>query len=120
MKCRTCGKEAGIDKLGRQRKYCCLECRYKYQNEKARLKVPRLYPNCIWCGKELEKNQRKYCSQKCKEEKLNKDKLVLKTKKCKYCGTLCEDGYCGALHKLWDNCYVAYENNKLKLIGREQ
>lgn len=93
--CLQCGKELKRN----QKKFCSSSCSAKYNNgkltdeckkkiseslkkyhsEKENIKTEKRF--CIICGNTLKKNQRKYCSKKCREKNYNKTFR----KQCLYC-----------------------------------
>jgi DNA-directed RNA polymerase subunit RPC12/RpoP len=102
-KCLRCGKEFGVTRKTKAKKYCCYYCGMRIANEKFRLKkrdAARLKPvteyskNCDICGllfKTIYETQ-KVCSIACRKKKDNRrtsnGKIASGIKKipCEYCG----------------------------------
>ena len=68
--CKNCGKIIPYEK--RNCDFCCSSCSTTYNN-KCRVQKPKSY--CINCGKELSHRESKYCSTKCQQEYIFKEKI---------------------------------------------
>lgn len=81
MECLWCGKELKILFRATIRKFCCDSCKNKYyaQIRSGRKKVT----HCLFCGKELEEGQKRYCCEECryqtqlKRQKIKRDECKL-------------------------------------------
>ena len=53
MNCKNCGKEVGINRFGRQRKFCSNKCTSQYQWKARKVKKEEELPKnnkCKYCG----------------------------------------------------------------------
>ena len=74
--CKQCGKkieirDGEIPSVTKQRHYCSKECRNKHQSEIMKgnkIRKGQKEIHCLNCGKELNRKQNKYCSNKCQTE----------------------------------------------------
>ena len=93
IKCLTCGKEFNIRKseLKKGRKYCSLECAYKSED---RVKKNSISLICPICRKDfqvskcfVEKYQKKFCSQECRNAFYNSTRISVS---CAFCSKIIE------------------------------
>ena len=73
--CKCCGeiikvKDDEKPSIVKQRMFCSLECRSKFQSEKMIGNDIRKYEtnNCLNCSKQLGNHRKKYCDNKCQQE----------------------------------------------------
>lgn len=130
MFCKTCGKKLEFEQ--RYNTFCSKSCAAKINNQKfpkrkkeqKKEKKKRTYPSkrnyqendlyCIFCGKKLNGNQKKFCSNKCKRDFYTKNNYQTKhssinDKK----GTLIKLEY---VKKLGGKCAVCGYNKNLSAL----
>lgn len=92
INCHTCGKEKKI-KLSqvKEKNYCCTECYYNYKRSISKPKIKKIRISklkafiCKRCKVEFKSyhKNRVYCSKKCLNKSLEKEKIILTCGFCK-------------------------------------
>lgn len=98
-KCIICGKET------KNKKYCSIKCKAKAMSKPKGI--------CLYCGKQLERCETKYCSKECyQKHKKEKYKESLVYNHCVICGKLTlNEKYCSM------KC-LGKDNSRLKIATK--